>query len=374
MIDEILSDKSRETILENIHQYLIEIGEKIARGNVPLHKFEVSKALTKAPTEYTDKKSQPHVMVALRMNEKGKAHYKQGDTVSYVICLDGTNNPATQRAYNVQELKENASLKIDSHYYLSQQIHPVVSRVCEPIEGTDAARIAECLGLDAASYRQRLAAAAGGSKDDFELTGPLLDFSGCKPLVLTCLQPVCGRKIEIKGPFVGEGVDIDFALSKCGNEKCDCAPVASLPVVVQRLELAVRTAVTQYYAGWMVCEDVTCGFRTRRVPVRMSREGRPMCPCCQQSVLHNEVTEKDLFTQLSFYQKMFDIEKAIGDCSEMEKSRLRRNQSKEITCGYRELKKIVDNVLETNAYSEVNLGKLFQCLLGPAMQNARAGV
>lgn len=35
----------------------------------------------------------------------------------------------------------------DVSYYLAQQIHPVVSRLCEPIEGTDAAVIAQFLGL-----------------------------------------------------------------------------------------------------------------------------------------------------------------------------------------------------------------------------------
>lgn len=34
----------------------------------------------------------------------------------------------------------------DTKYYLSQQVHPVVSRLCDPIEGTDAAHLAECLG------------------------------------------------------------------------------------------------------------------------------------------------------------------------------------------------------------------------------------
>lgn len=64
----------------------------------------------------------------------------------YLLLQDGSNLPATQRAYHVDELKNNENLKIDVKYYLSQQIHPVVSRLCEPIEGTDAARIAECLG------------------------------------------------------------------------------------------------------------------------------------------------------------------------------------------------------------------------------------
>jgi hypothetical protein len=36
------------------------------------------------------------------------------------------------------------------------QVHPVVSRLCAPIEGTDAARIADCLGIDAAKVRPRL--------------------------------------------------------------------------------------------------------------------------------------------------------------------------------------------------------------------------
>lgn len=37
-------------------------------------------------------------------------------------------------------------LKIDVKYYLSQQVHPVVSRLCEPIDGIDAIQIAEALG------------------------------------------------------------------------------------------------------------------------------------------------------------------------------------------------------------------------------------
>lgn len=41
-------------------------------------------------------------------------------------------------------MKDN--LKIDAKYYLSQQIHPVISRLCEPIEGIDAVQIAETLG------------------------------------------------------------------------------------------------------------------------------------------------------------------------------------------------------------------------------------
>ncbi len=50
------------------------------------------------------------------------------------------------------------------------QVHPVVARLCAPIEGTDAARLADCLGLDAARFHAAAAAAAGagarGAADD----------------------------------------------------------------------------------------------------------------------------------------------------------------------------------------------------------------
>lgn len=43
-------------------------------------------ALTKDPQDYPDKKSLPHVHVALWMNSQGGRKVKAGDTVSYVIC------------------------------------------------------------------------------------------------------------------------------------------------------------------------------------------------------------------------------------------------------------------------------------------------
>lgn len=47
------------------------------------------------------------------------------------------------------------------------QVHPVVSRLCAPIEGTDAARLADCLSLDPAKF-QGSSAAAPGLRDALE--------------------------------------------------------------------------------------------------------------------------------------------------------------------------------------------------------------
>ncbi len=47
------------------------------------------------------------LQVALRVNSKGGKKLRAGDTVQYVICDDGSALPATQRAYHVDEVKDN---------------------------------------------------------------------------------------------------------------------------------------------------------------------------------------------------------------------------------------------------------------------------
>ena len=49
------------------------------------------------------------------------------------------------------------------------QVHPVVSRLCAPIEGTDAAHLADCLGLDPAKFRQQVMAASSDAREEAQL-------------------------------------------------------------------------------------------------------------------------------------------------------------------------------------------------------------
>lgn len=153
VLDEILSDNQLDEKIENIHARLEKFKEDIVNDAVPLPLLIITKQLTKNPRDYTNIQSFPHVHVALRMNSTRNKRYKRGDVVSYIICDDGTNNAPMQRAYHLDELKTEEKLKVDTVYYLAQQIHPVVSRLCEPLEGTDASRIAACLGLDASKYK-----------------------------------------------------------------------------------------------------------------------------------------------------------------------------------------------------------------------------
>ncbi|KIH42200.1 DNA polymerase family B, partial [Ancylostoma duodenale] len=146
VVDLILDPKlSRDELVAEIHESLQKLRARLDKG-MDTTLFEISKQLTRNPKDYHDLKSQPHAAVAMRLNETGKFSLRHGDIVEYIICEDGTTNSAMQRAYHRTELESNPELKIDLHYYLAQQVHPVVSRLCAPIEETDAVRIAEALG------------------------------------------------------------------------------------------------------------------------------------------------------------------------------------------------------------------------------------
>eukprot|EP00899_Mesostigma_viride_P010487 jgi/Mesvir1/1943/Mv22962-RA.2 len=206
-LKEILSGKPKEEVVESIHAHLRDVREKIDKGEYPLEAFVILKSLTKAPRDYTDAKSQPHVQVALRLKQSGRSEGTMaGDTVPYVICknkgdADASNTPIAERAYHVDEVRASETLVIDAEYYLSQQIHPVVSRLCAPIEGTDAAHLSVSLGLDPTRFHQQAAQASSMREDAMLSTGASLDdderFKTCDPLILRC--PSCRQGFAFAG-------------------------------------------------------------------------------------------------------------------------------------------------------------------------------
>lgn len=215
VIGEILSGQPCDTVLTNINKILTETGEKIRNNGFDLGLFEISKQLQRNPEDYNDANHQSHVIVALRhnSNKSNSKRYKSGDVVSYIICEDGSTNSATQRAYSKSELVKNAdgNLKLDIAYYLRQQVHPVISRMCEPIEGIDAAQIAELLGLDPAGFKKSYLQANGNVKlEPVQLTkqqkklesymNEIERFSNCVPFKYTC--PACKTEATWQTPFV----------------------------------------------------------------------------------------------------------------------------------------------------------------------------
>ncbi|ESP04902.1 hypothetical protein LOTGIDRAFT_109334, partial [Lottia gigantea] len=358
VVSQILSGESREEIVENIHTKLIEVGEQVRNDGISTELFHITKSLTKNPEDYPDKKSLPHVQVALRLNSKGGKKLRGGDTIPYIICEDGSNLPASQRAYHPEELAKQETLKIDVKYYLSNQVHPVVSRLCDPIEGTDAAHLAECLGLDPSGYRH---AVHHNDEEDALLGDQLTEeerYKDCDRLKFICPQPTCNKEIIFDSVFSGSEAYIECSLAKCTNPACESRPVDYLGRIKNQLTMVIRQHIKKYYEGWMKCEDTACGARTKKLPLMFQR-GHPFCSACHRGILHLEYSDSALYTQLSFYQYLFDPEKAMSLMSDRDRARLK---IKEYISDYKYIKDSVDRWINSSSYSEVNLNRLFDGL------------
>uniref|UniRef100_A0A4W6CIR1 DNA polymerase n=1 Tax=Lates calcarifer TaxID=8187 RepID=A0A4W6CIR1_LATCA len=364
VIGQILSDQSRDVIVENIQKHLVEVGEKVAGGAIPLNQYEIHKALTKDPQDYPDKKSLPHVHVALWINSQGGRRVKAGDTISYIICKDGSTLAASQRAYALEQLQKQEGLSLDTQYYLAQQIHPVVSRICDPIEGIDSVLIATWLGLDPSQFRahqqyQREEEADGMLGGPVQLTDEER-YKDCERFTFTC--PQCGTDNIYDSAFEGAGSKLEPSLLRCCHIPCGSHPIDYAVNISNKLLLDIRRHIKKYYSGWLVCEDQACQNRTRRLPIAFSRHG-PICPACTRATLRPEYSEKALYNQLCFYRFIFDWDYAVNKVLQGDEKSKTMHTHHTCMLGlevYRRLKEVPDKALATSGYSEINLAKLFQ--------------
>ncbi|XP_072901729.1 DNA polymerase alpha catalytic subunit isoform X1 [Hemitrygon akajei] len=364
VISQILSDQPRDTIVENIQKRLTEIQESTMNGSIPQKCFEINKALTKDPQDYPDKKSLPHVHVAMWINSQGGRRVKAGDTVSYIICQDGSNLSASQRAYAPEQLQKQENLTVDTQYYLSQQVHPVVARICEPIDGIDSTLIASLLGLDPSQFRVNHICLQD-EENDVLLGGPvqLTDeekYRDAERFKFIC--PDCGTENIYDNVFDGSGPQIQPSLLHCSNVKCEASPFQYQVQICNKLTLDSRRHIKRYYSGWLICEDKTCQNRTRHLPLRFSRNV-PLCQTCTKGALKPEYPDKALYTQLCYYRYIFDWDYALEKVvSEQDKDFIKKwtREMNEYSSVYKRLKGVMDDVLSSSSYSEVNLSKLFQ--------------
>lgn len=331
VVNEILSGKSNEEIVNSIHKYLQNLAANLRMGNFTdemKREFEITKQLTRNPEDYPDKKHLTHVMVALRRNTNVQMDKKlrAGDVVSYVICTDTSNSdfnllPATQRGFHPDELKENSNLQIDIKYYLSQQILPVVSRLCDPIEGTDNYILAEFLGIESnvgpsRAHQVELEEQLHSAKED-------LKYDSCASCKLMC--PKCGKEIEFRKIFLFDEAEkmkkINVSISVCSNCQFDFRDYNYYVRIEQEFNLFLRKFVSKFYEGWLICEDPLCNFRTRSCTGYLTRKGLT-CPNCNDNNLLPEFSDTQLYHQFSFFEYLLDLEKAIKSLKEEEKSEL----------------------------------------------------
>uniref|UniRef100_A0A8R1E8M7 DNA polymerase n=1 Tax=Caenorhabditis japonica TaxID=281687 RepID=A0A8R1E8M7_CAEJA len=307
-------------MVSSIDDLLKEIREKLNSGTVPLEMFQISKQLTRNPDQYADVKAQCHAAVAQRLNKSGKFHLRHNDIVEYVICEDGTENPATQRAYHRTEITDNKELKIDLQYYLAQQIHPVVSRLCAPIEETDAVRIAEDLGLDSTSYRRAAAAHASQRAAEEDCAWQQENYDLCEGISVVCPHSTCGQTNIIRDTFdlVTDATCPRYTMAACA--KCDLPWTSEehRSVVFNQVDRQMNDFVRRHHVAGLKCDEPTCEFKTRVQTMKWCREGLE-CIRCSTGVLRREYTSKQLFDQQMFFHHILDLKGAMSKLSGAQK-------------------------------------------------------
>lgn len=65
VLDRILSGEAREAVVATIHEHLETLATSMRAGEVTVPQYVITKGLNKAPHEYPDAKSQPHVQVLI---------------------------------------------------------------------------------------------------------------------------------------------------------------------------------------------------------------------------------------------------------------------------------------------------------------------
>ncbi|KAF7289426.1 DNA polymerase [Mycena chlorophos] len=307
VLEQILSGAPADDVLQNIHDYLTELGQKVREGKVSLDKFLIFKRLGKNPEDYPDVKSQPHVQVALRMKARGGTA-KLGDVIPYLFCLaEGEQTAKTaqaDRARHPEEFrKPDSGLKIDLEYYLGHQVLPPIERLCDPIEGTDRTLLAQCLGLDPQRYRTSTTSASE-EQHFLSLDARITDserFKDADPFVVRCRS--CKTETEFAPAYEPERT----LLQPTGPTCSSCSKPISTGSIQTQLETQVRAHINRYYEGWVVCTDVSCGHRTRRMGVWGRRCLQPNC----LGKVAFEYSDAQLYNQLGYYKSLFSEDKAM---------------------------------------------------------------
>lgn len=314
ILNEILSENSLEEKIESIHGHLEKFKNNILENAVPMQLLTVTKQLTKDPKDYPNQKSQAHVQVALRMNATKNKRFKRGDMVSYIICEDGTSNPAMQRSYHLDELKGSDTLKVDTQYYLAHQIHPVVTRLCEYLEGTDSCRIAMCLGLDGEKFK---AASQKAIERSNQVAGESIakttveKYKNCEKFKFKCQK--CKTENIVAAAFKRIDANLVPVLEKCINPDCNVSPFCYVQSIKNEMILAIRRCIKLFYENRMICDDENCGGMTR-IYTHVANSHRPICHICKTGLLYRQYTEKELYDQLLYYRYVFDLQKYDEKC------------------------------------------------------------
>jgi DNA polymerase alpha subunit A len=181
-------------------------------------------------------------------------------------------------------------------------------------------------GLDPTRYKNKAAAVAEEEKALNPLQSQIPDaerFAECQPFKVKC--PACQSEFQFDSltentVSLAELLTFDVEVEPCrdlhqaglitstgifcANFECS-QPIATACISLQ-LELQIRSFITQFYEGWLVCDDAACENRTRMMSVYGKR--CLAAPCRGQ--MHYEYSDGKLYNQLLYFDGLFNSDSA----------------------------------------------------------------
>ncbi|KAK9476142.1 hypothetical protein V1514DRAFT_337844 [Lipomyces japonicus] len=305
----ILSGEQTETVVEKIHEYLRELTTRVNEDQIPFSKFIIYTKLSKAPEQYQGGKTMPPVQAALKRKARGE-NVLPNDVIGYIITAGEGNNPA-ERAFPPGDVfKTDSGLIPDHEFYLAKQILPPIERLCGTINGTDSAHLANCLGLDVRKYQIITGNSDKQNAFDLEpLESTIPDnerFQDSERFLISCSS--CSNRTEFAGIMNSK----ELCTAK-GLECSNCHASFGIASVIAQLELNIRKTIVRYYDGWVVCDDSSCGNRTRQISVYGKRcIGRDGLAKSCRGVMQYEFSDKQLYNQLLYLDSLFNVDKSKG--------------------------------------------------------------
>lgn len=324
LLNEILSGEDSEVVISKVHEYLRELSSKMREEKVPKQKYIIYTKLGKNPRDYPNPDSMPQVQVALRALAAGKS-VRINDVIAYIMTSASSSSispseSTAKRAFAPQEVcNASSTLQPDIDWYLYKQIFPPIERLCAPLAGTNAIQLAECLGLDTRKYAVGSSNSSSGQggyqsqlQDIFPLESQIPDsvrFESCTRLSLRCRFCKSSHIFEGLVPNL-DNIEADGII--CPNTSCG-KTFSTLSVTAQ-LEHAIRLSTSRYYDGWLVCDDASCGMRTRQMSVYGHRclGPRGRAEGCLGRMRY-AFSERELYNQLLYLRKVWDVDVGGAD-------------------------------------------------------------
>lgn len=311
----LLGDKDINSTVEDIHSYLKKLGEEVRSGEIPKEKFLISKQLNRNPDEYRNTKGLGHITLALRHNSDPKKtrKLKAGDTVEYIICLDDSTESANQRAYTLEELGQNSSnLKIDEEYYLCQQIHPVITRICDKLPITNAYTLAEMLAIEKSNLLHLKREDSDATRKDQLISKGEARYNLCKPLVIICPNCNLPDEISTRNRKNKEKKD-ELSLTRC-LQCCSRYSLSTSKVVAQIIRLRKKLNLNLHNAPF-VCSNEDCNYEAVNLVCRHDDDSNPLCDLCD-GIMVATMNDREMDLQLGYYKYLFDLSRVEIETSD----------------------------------------------------------